>query len=91
MYFTCSYMAVKGVDTLFTNNYNSEYACSSLETFVYEKNVRCCKGLANKCRNPLSYPSCICHFGKHLAGQGICYGSGKRLTHNGDTSTQFRL
>ena len=35
------------------------------------KNVRCGKGLANKCQNLLVDTSCICHFGQQLAGQAI--------------------
>ena len=62
---------MKGVDTPFTNNYNSEHASSSLESFVCQKNVRCCEGLADKYQNLLADTSCICHFGKQLAGQAI--------------------
>ena len=30
----------------------------------YLNQVRCCKGLADKCQNLLADTSCICHFGK---------------------------
>ena len=33
--------------------------------------VRCCEGLADKCQNLLVDTSCICQFGKQLAGQAI--------------------
>lgn len=68
---TCSYIVVKGVDTPFSNNYSSEQASSALESCVCQKNVRCCKALADKYQNLLTDTSRICHFGKQLADQAI--------------------
>ena len=71
MCYTCSYVAMKGLDMPFTNNYDIEHASCSLESFVCQKNIRCCEGLADKCRNLLADTPCNCHFGKQLAGQAI--------------------
>ena len=71
MYYTSSYVAVKGVDTPLTNNENSEHACSSSESVVCQENVSCCEWRADKCQNLLADTSCMCHFGKQLAGQAI--------------------
>ena len=71
MYYTCSYIAVRGVDTPFTNKCKSEPASSSLESFVCQKAVECCKGLADKCQNLLADTSCIGYFGQQLVGGAI--------------------